>query len=282
MTPEVTRDQALAFRVRKQNLGPDPVAKTLEEVAGICGIHAQVASSAELQFWARLSNVTREDVRKALWAKRTLLRIWAMRGTLHLVPARDLDVFTISLLPIDDERYLRRLRRQGISKQITEAVTEAVGGALKGRVLTRKELADAAALRLRKIDPKLEELARPGLDSSWGWIFKPAARRGMLVSADPDGGQATFADPEAWMKVRKKKLTKEQARKELLRRYMKVYSPTNRIEFAFWAGIDNQDSKVIWTSDGAGNCSSQLRRQDRLRLGFRPEGACVARRNGLW
>ena len=44
-------------------------------------------SSAELSLNARLEGLRRDDVRTALWAKRTLVKTWAMRGTLHLVAA---------------------------------------------------------------------------------------------------------------------------------------------------------------------------------------------------
>jgi Winged helix DNA-binding domain len=73
-------------------------ARLLEVVRDVGGIHAQIQSSAELQVWARVNGVSRDDVRDALWEKRSLVRTWCMRGTLHLLPAEDLPTYVAALL----------------------------------------------------------------------------------------------------------------------------------------------------------------------------------------
>jgi len=61
--------------------------------ARIAGLHAQVMSSAELTLWARLDGLEPDAVRRALWEERTLIKTWAMRGTLHLLPAAELPLW---------------------------------------------------------------------------------------------------------------------------------------------------------------------------------------------
>jgi hypothetical protein len=39
----------------------------------VCGVHAQVQLSAELQLSARVDGVVQADVRSALWEQRTLV-----------------------------------------------------------------------------------------------------------------------------------------------------------------------------------------------------------------
>ena len=46
--------------------------------------------SAELAIHARVNGMARDDVRNALWRDRTLVKTWAMRGTLHLVASEEL------------------------------------------------------------------------------------------------------------------------------------------------------------------------------------------------
>ena len=48
----------------------------------LCGLHAQVLSSAGLSVWARVEDLDRQALRHALWEDRTLVKTWAMRGTL--------------------------------------------------------------------------------------------------------------------------------------------------------------------------------------------------------
>src|SRR5260370_41673574 len=56
----------------------------------LCGLHAQVMSSAELTIWARVEDLDRRAVPRALWEDRTLVKTWATRGTLHLLPSGEL------------------------------------------------------------------------------------------------------------------------------------------------------------------------------------------------
>src|ERR671937_1890458 len=57
------------------------------------GIQAQVMSAAELALGARVDGLTPQDVQSALWQERTLVKTWAMRGTLHLISASDLPLY---------------------------------------------------------------------------------------------------------------------------------------------------------------------------------------------
>src|SRR5262245_1215105 len=90
MSPSISWAQAIAFRARRQFLeeraGPD---RLLEVVSGLAGLHAQIMSSAELMLWARIDDLGVDDLRTALWKRRSLVKLWAMRGTLHLLPASE-------------------------------------------------------------------------------------------------------------------------------------------------------------------------------------------------
>ena len=56
----------------------------------MCGLHAQVMSSAELTAWAPGSQALAAGARsaRALWEERTLVKTWAMRGYAAPVPGR--------------------------------------------------------------------------------------------------------------------------------------------------------------------------------------------------
>src|SRR3954452_5080425 len=78
-----TWDQVAAFRLPRQHLaepGDDPVAVADRLVGG----HAQIASSAEMALGARVPGLTAGDVRAAVAERRTLVKAWGVRETLHL------------------------------------------------------------------------------------------------------------------------------------------------------------------------------------------------------
>ena len=55
--------------------------------AATCGIHAQVMGTTELQVGVRVTGASAAGgaVARALWEERSLVRVWCMRGTLHLL-----------------------------------------------------------------------------------------------------------------------------------------------------------------------------------------------------
>ena len=102
MPIELTWAQALAWRMRRHHLiERAKPAEMLDVVARIGGLHAQVMSSAELTLHARIDGLERDAVAKALWEDRTLVKLWAMRGTLHLLPASELDTWLGALSTYD-------------------------------------------------------------------------------------------------------------------------------------------------------------------------------------
>ena len=60
-------------------------------------MHAQVLSAAELSIGMRLAKADRADVQDALWGERSLVKTFGPRGTVHLLPTRDLPMWTGAL-----------------------------------------------------------------------------------------------------------------------------------------------------------------------------------------
>src|SRR6266487_3464441 len=131
-------DQVLGWRLRRHHLDQRaPSGELLAVVAEIADLHAQVMSSAELTLWTRVDGLDRQAVRDALWRDRTLVKTWAMRGTLHLLPAADYPLWQAALRTRRRTRYPPGWERNfGVTPAETEAITEAIGQVLPGRQLT--------------------------------------------------------------------------------------------------------------------------------------------------
>ena len=118
-----------------------PAGRVLAVASRLCGLHAQLMSSAELTVWARVEDLDRRAVQRALWEDRTLVKTWAMRGTLHLLPSDEFSLWRAALST--SRRYLREASWKkyfGITLEQLDRLTETVGTALDGRVMTREEL----------------------------------------------------------------------------------------------------------------------------------------------
>src|SRR5438105_3881387 len=87
-------DQICAWRLERQFLSePAASGDMLEVVSRLCGVQAQVMSSAELAIGVRTQGVTPAAVQAALWEERVLVKGWVMRGTLHLFTAQDFPLY---------------------------------------------------------------------------------------------------------------------------------------------------------------------------------------------
>jgi hypothetical protein len=227
---QLSWERVRAWRLARQHLvDRAPATELLGVVADVCGIHAQVMSSAELQLAARVDGVTAEDVRASLWERRSLVRTWCMRGTLHLLTAQDLPLYVAALRTHDRWWKGAWLRMVGFSAEQLQGILEAVGDALSGRPLTREQLADKVAQRA---GPQ----ARERLLSGWGELLKPAAFQGSLISGPPRGKGVTFVRPDRWLGGWELPES-ELAWREIVRRYLHAYGPASREEFARWWGM---------------------------------------------
>ena len=222
----------------------------LEVVARLAGVHAQVMSSAELTLWARVEGLEPDAVASALWEERTLVKTWAMRGTLHLLPAAELSLWITALRTRIERHFLNRARQKwfGFTRDEALELIAAIGEALDGRELTRAELAAAVG------DERLLE--------SWGSMLKPAAAAGQLVFAPSEGQKVRFTRPD-WSPE-----DPEAALAEAARRYLGAGGPATREDLARWWGA----------TPGRGRAGAQgARRRGRARDGRgRADADCCA------
>ena len=168
--------------------------RALDVVRDVTGLHAQLMSSAELTLWARVDGLERGAVERALWEDRTLVKTWAMRGTLHLLRADELPLWVAAQSALKPRHHVPSwLRHHGLTREQADAMLDAIPVALDGGPLTREELAAEVArvTGIEGLDGKLR--------GGFGDLLKPAAFRGDLCFAPNDGRNVRFARPDQWL-----------------------------------------------------------------------------------
>ena len=144
MPPQrVTWPQVLALRQRRQHLAERAgTRRALAVTADIAGLHAQLAASAELTLQARVDGLKRDYVSDALWKRRTLVKTWSIRGTLHLLPAAELPLWTAAQSQLKPRHHVNSwLKYWSLTRAQADAMLDAIPQALDGDPLTRDELA---------------------------------------------------------------------------------------------------------------------------------------------
>lgn len=224
---EVSWSQALAWRMKRQFLLNRAPADDLIAVSDrMCALHAQVMSSVELALWARIDGLDQTAVRDALWQHRSLVKLWAMRRTLHVVPSFRLGTWLGGLATYRDGPDFYQLRDP---KQLELA--ELVGRVLHGKLLTRTELADEVA-RLSGAAAIAETLL-----GSWGGNLKPASFLGQLCFGPNEGHLVRFTHPDTWLDTPPKRYAGDEALVTIARKYLNVYGPAVPADLGSWWGV---------------------------------------------
>ena len=206
-----------------------PADRLVEVVSAVCGVHAQVQASAELQLAARVAGIAQADVRAALWETRTLVKAWTLRGTLHLHPAEELPLWHAArravLAPADhalpEWRDPAGVLHPALTADEAEAVRGAVWEALDGRCLLRDEL---AAEVVQRVGPK----PRERLSSGFAFFLSE------LCQGPPRGSRITLARPDQWIASRRDVPDEREALREACRRFLHAYGPARPADFCEW------------------------------------------------
>jgi hypothetical protein len=231
----------LAWRTQRQHLAARaPRAAALTVVRDIAGLHAQLAASAELTLWNRVAELAPDAVQRRLWHDRTLVKTWAMRGTLHLLPAAELPLWVAAQSALKPRHHVPAwLRHHGLTRPEADAMLAAIPQALDGRELTREQLA-AEVARLTGI-AGLDGKLRGG----FGDLLKPAAFRGDLCFAPSDDRYVRFVRPDQWLGPQEP-VDPDEAVRTVTRRYLAAYGPASREAFARWFGMTSPAQAGRW------------------------------------
>jgi DNA glycosylase AlkZ-like len=227
---EVGWEEVAARRLERSSLTGRADAHELVAVAGaVCGIHAQVQASAELQLAVRVDGIAQADVRAALWERRTLVKAWTIRGTLHLHPAEELPLWYAA------RRAARRSADRGLpawrdpdgvlhealDADEVDAVRAAVREVLDGRCLLRDELVEEVVQRAGPAP-------RKRLGSGFAFFL------GELCQGPPQGPRITLARPDQWIEGWREVTDDDEALREICRRFVRAYGPVRPSDFSEW------------------------------------------------
>lgn len=206
----VTAEQLLSHRLRANNLAERLPAGELA-AAAFAGLQDSAPRAALTSLHARVQNVGAND-----WADPSLVQTWAPRGAIFVVPEADLAVFTLGILPRDPEL---RGALEELGSRARELLRESPGGAAEpGDRLGEIPAPLAAHLKHHPIERLAFAIAGVRLrwDARWTEVRDGPA---------PEGDA-------------------EEARLELVRRYLRSLGPASPEQFTRWAAVGADDAQA--------------------------------------
>jgi hypothetical protein len=243
VTARRSADQVRRARMRAQLLSGRRPVSVAEVVRALGGVQAQDTPASRLAIRPRSTGVDADAVRRACNQDRSVVRTWAMRGTLHMVAAEDAG-WLVGLL---GRRFLaagRRRRLQlGLDDRLCGRALEALPAVLADGPLSRAELVRALAAKGVKVNPDGQAPAH---------LVGYAALSGLICRGpDLDGDEASYVLLEDWAGRggpggsrrggppvnRGRTLEGDDALAELARRYLAGHGPAAPEDLAAWSGL---------------------------------------------
>jgi hypothetical protein len=249
---KMTWAEVCARRLARHGLAERVASGQLVAQVGVmCGAHAQVMSAAELSISVRVDGATQSSVRDALWQDHTLIKTYGPRGTIHLLPAQDLAMWTGALLAIPHIRK-QNPKNMLMTPDQTEEVINAIADALKDAELTIDELTDAIVERTgswagdRVMDAFQDKWAR------WREATDTAAYRGVLCFGANKDRKITYTNPRRWL-PKFRPMDTQTALAGIVKQYLYAYGPATSQQFAKWLNVPLQ-----WTADLFASLTNEL------------------------
>jgi len=193
-------------------------------VRAVCGIQAQDAVAARLSVRVRSEGLVAGDVDAA----EDVVRVWAWRGTLHLLALEDVPWVLALVAPGARRGVAARWRQLGLDEDVYARAREVIVSRLPA---TRAELRDA--LEAAGVDAGGQRLPH---------LIRRVALEGKLHHP-LDGSFAPLALPAP--------PSREEALQELGRRYAAAYGPASAEDLAAWSGVPLRDARAAHVEPAA-------------------------------
>ena len=225
MEPEVLSHRALnrALLERQRLLRREPGAPVIETVEHLVGMQAQAPFPPYFGLLARLAEFQADDL-AGLLLSRDVVRVALMRGTIHLVSARD----GLALRPLI-QPVLDRALATTFGRQLAGADLTAVAAA--GRALTVEQPRTFAELG--------GLLAQTWPDHPPAALAQAVRALVPLVQVPPravwgQAGQARHTPAETWLG---RPLDEGASLAAMVRRYLAAFGPATVLDVQAWSGL---------------------------------------------
>ena len=209
-----------------------PAPSLADVAAAMSGVHAQVLSAAEISAAMRVEGATRDDVRRALWHDRTLVKTFGPRGTVHLLPAADLGRWMAALGAIP----WRSPFPDGVrmTDEQTDAVIAAIGEALRGQRADGRRAHRGGRRPRRRVGGRAGDAGLPDAVAALAAGHRPGGvRRRALLRPGPRPQGHLHAPGLPGDRPGRRRTT---AVAWAVEQYLRSYGPATPASFAPWFG----------------------------------------------
>lgn len=222
-------------------------ADVLEATDGVVCLHATDPATVYLSAWARVDGLTRDQVDRALYTERTLVKHLGMRRTLFVLRRELLPVVQAAasrrVADQEERRLAKDVERAGLAADGARWLKEAQEAALAALA----SMGEATSTQLRRSHPLLDATIVYAPDKAYGGDMPVAPRvlttlsaGGRIVRASNQGGwsvsRPAWARTADWLGEDPPVRPEREARADLVRRWLRSFGPATAEDLKWWLG----------------------------------------------
>lgn len=238
---EMIEEKIYLYRLYKSGLVRP--FNTVEECVGFhFGIQAQMRKLPFVAVALRGREMTEKQVKDVLAQKKSVVRIWGLRNTMHLICTRDWPILC-SYFREQPSWFKRKMLRKGTDYHSVYRHAIELVGELK--TFTRQDLIDLG-IETEFLGP-------------WGDMLIDLSNDGLICNIGSRNGASEFAAREYWCpEAEWRELSYEEAITEIAKRYFTAYGPAKISDFQHWSGCGKAEAGKIINAAHRQHCITAL------------------------
>jgi hypothetical protein len=222
-------------------------ADVVEATRSIVCLHATDPATVYLSAWARVDGMSVDDLERALYVERSLVKHLAMRRTLFVFPRETVGVAQAGgsnrVADSERRRLIRDVERAGLhpdgARWLSEASAQVLAALSGGREATSSELRDDL--------PLLEGSTTYGEGRSWGGevpvgprVLTTLSAAGQIVRASNGGAWTTsrprWASMSSWLGEDLTPPPDDEGVAGMVERWLRAFGPGTAADIKWWLG----------------------------------------------
>ena len=225
MSISLTGTEARRLRLHSQHLNASAPFGVAGIVRSIAAVQAQDAVAEVLAVRVRTDATTEDNVETARVEERSVVRTWAMRGTMHLLPAEDVGWILRLVGPNMVRKAQRRHRELGLTQEVYARAVPVM----------REALGERGALTRQLIAEEWRAHGLPAEGQAVPHMLSRASMEGIICFGPTVNGKATHVLLDSWLDGDCSEVADPGV--ELVRRYVSAYGPATQEDYGTWSGL---------------------------------------------
>lgn len=247
-------EERRARLARRHRLTPRRHADDVHDaVSSVVALHSSDPATVVLSAWARTRGFEPAMLERALYEKRTLVRMLGMRRTLFVVPRELVEVVDAACTRAVAANERRKLERFVAESGVADDPAAWVDEASDAAVAALRARGDASTSELAGDHPLLAGKLRLGVGTRWEAEVGAATRilpllaaTGAIVRDRPRGGWT--GSQYRWVPIERlgprRDIEPEAARAELVRAWLAAFGPATEMDLRWWTGWTARDARA--------------------------------------